>query len=46
VDGPRQVSEPIARQFWHVVGRPDAEPFVWAATADEILAKVRWVETV
>jgi transposase len=23
----------------------DAEPFVWTATADEILAKVRWVET-
>jgi transposase len=22
----------------------DAEPFVWTATADEILAKVRWVE--
>jgi transposase len=23
----------------------DAKPFVWTATADEILAKVRWVET-
>jgi transposase len=23
----------------------DAQPFVWTATADEILAKVRWVET-
>jgi transposase len=23
----------------------DAEPFVWTAAADEILAKVRWVET-
>lgn len=23
----------------------DAEPFVWTATADEILAKVRWVQT-
>jgi transposase len=23
----------------------DAEPFAWTATADEILAKVRWVET-
>ena len=23
----------------------DARPFVWTATADEILAKVRWVET-
>jgi transposase len=23
----------------------DANPFVWTATADEILAKVRWVET-
>ena len=23
----------------------DAEPFVWTATADDILAKVRWVET-
>jgi transposase len=23
----------------------DAKPFIWTATADEILAKVRWVET-
>jgi len=23
----------------------DAEPFTWTATADEILAKVRWVHT-
>lgn len=23
----------------------DAEPFAWTAAADEILAKVRWVET-
>jgi transposase len=23
----------------------DAKPFVWTATADEILAKVRWVQT-
>ena len=23
----------------------DAEPFVWTATADEVLARVRWVET-
>jgi hypothetical protein len=23
----------------------DAQPFTWNATADEILAKVRWVET-
>ena len=23
----------------------DAEPFTWTATAEEILAKVRWVET-
>ena len=23
----------------------DAKPFAWTATADEILAKVRWVET-
>jgi hypothetical protein len=23
----------------------DAKPFVWTATADDILAKVRWVET-
>jgi hypothetical protein len=22
----------------------DRQPFVWTATADEILAKVRWVE--
>jgi hypothetical protein len=22
----------------------DAQPFMWTATADEILAKVRWVE--
>ena len=23
----------------------DAQPFVWTATAEEILAKVRWVES-
>ncbi|MFG2045240.1 hypothetical protein [Dactylosporangium sp. NPDC048998] len=23
----------------------DAKPFTWTATADEILAKVRWVQT-
>ncbi len=23
----------------------DAEPFTWTATADQILAKVRWVHT-
>lgn len=28
-------------QHWNT----DARPFVWTATADEILAKVRWVET-
>jgi transposase len=28
-------------QHWNT----DAKPFVWTATADEILAKVRWVET-
>jgi PA domain len=28
-------------QYWNT----SAEPFVWTATADEILAKVRWVET-
>ena len=27
--------------YWNT----DAEPFAWTATADEILAKVRWVET-
>lgn len=28
-------------EHWNV----DAEPFTWTATADEILAKVRWVQT-
>jgi transposase len=28
-------------QHWNT----DAKPFVWTATADEILAKVRWVQT-
>ena len=28
-------------QHWNT----DAKPFTWTATADEILAKVRWVQT-
>lgn len=28
-------------EYWNA----DAQPFVWTATADEILAKVRWVQT-
>jgi hypothetical protein len=28
-------------EYWNT----DAQPFTWTATAEEILAKVRWVET-
>jgi hypothetical protein len=28
-------------EYWNA----GAKPFVWTATADEILAKVRWVQT-
>ena len=52
-EGPQQQAKP-AEQPSALIERiqrftdsynPHARPFVWTATADEILAKVRWVET-
>jgi hypothetical protein len=45
IPGSREKVADIVGLYYVAHWNADAEPFTWIASADEILAKVRWVQT-